>query len=50
VSFFDHTGRKQVAIARFWSRVIIRIAGVKLTIEGLEKIDPNGRTSSPRIT
>lgn len=42
VSFFDHNGRKQVAIARFWSRVIIRIAGVKLTIEGLEKIDPNG--------
>jgi 1-acyl-sn-glycerol-3-phosphate acyltransferase len=42
VSFFDHTGRKQVAIARFWSRVIIRIAGVKLTIEGLEKIDPDG--------
>jgi 1-acyl-sn-glycerol-3-phosphate acyltransferase len=42
VSLFDHTGRKQVAVARFWSRVIIRIAGVKLKIEGLEKIDPNG--------
>jgi 1-acyl-sn-glycerol-3-phosphate acyltransferase len=42
VSLFDHTGRKQVAVARFWSRVIIRIAGVKLEIEGLEKIDPNG--------
>jgi 1-acyl-sn-glycerol-3-phosphate acyltransferase len=42
VSFFDHGGRKQVAIARFWSKVLIRIAGVKLRIEGLEKIDPNG--------
>src|SRR6476469_1534652 len=42
VSFFDHGGRKQVAIARFWSKVLIRIAGVKLEIEGLEKIDPNG--------
>src|SRR5215210_9142745 len=42
VSFFDHGGRKQVSIARFWSKVIIRVAGVRLTIEGLEKIDPNG--------
>ena len=42
VSFFDHGGRKQVAIARFWSKVLIRIAGVKLEIEGLEKVDPNG--------
>lgn len=42
VSFFDHGGRKQVAIARFWSKVLIKIAGVKLDIEGLEKIDPNG--------
>lgn len=42
VSFFDDGGRKQVGIARFWSRVLIRIAGVRLTIEGLEKIDPNG--------
>ena len=35
VSFFDDGGRKQVGIARFWSKVIIRIAGVKLRIEGL---------------
>jgi 1-acyl-sn-glycerol-3-phosphate acyltransferase len=42
VSFFDHGGRKQVAIAQFWSKVLIKIAGVKLEIEGLEKIDPNG--------
>ena len=42
VSFFDDGGRKQVAIARFWSKVLIKIAGVKLEIEGLEKIDPQG--------
>jgi 1-acyl-sn-glycerol-3-phosphate acyltransferase len=42
VSFFDHGGRKQVAIARFWSKVLIKIAGVRLEIEGLEKIDPQG--------
>ena len=29
VSFFDHGGRKQVAIARFWSKVLIKIAGVR---------------------
>src|SRR5688572_19918824 len=41
VSLFDEGGRKQVAIARFWSKVLLRIAGVKMTIEGLEKIDRN---------
>lgn len=42
VSLFDHSGRKQVAIARFWSRVLLRIANVRMTVEGREKIDPNG--------
>jgi 1-acyl-sn-glycerol-3-phosphate acyltransferase len=42
VSLFDEGGRKQVSIAQFWSRVLLFIAGVKLHIEGLEKIDPNG--------
>lgn len=41
-SFFEHDGRMQVAIARFWSNVLLTIAGVKMTIEGLEKIDPKG--------
>ena len=42
VSLFDEGGRKQVAIARFWSKVLLKIAGVKLTMNGVEKIDPNG--------
>ena len=42
VSLFDEGGRRQVSIAQFWSRVLLFIAGVKLHIEGLEKIDPNG--------
>ena len=42
VCLFDDGGRKQVGIARFGSKVIIRIAGVKLRIQGLEKIDPEG--------
>jgi 1-acyl-sn-glycerol-3-phosphate acyltransferase len=42
VSLFDPGGYKQVSIARFWSKVLMWIAGVKLTVEGLEKIDPKG--------
>lgn len=41
-SLFETDGRRQVAIARFWSRLILKIAGVKLTIDGLEQIDPRG--------
>jgi 1-acyl-sn-glycerol-3-phosphate acyltransferase len=39
VSLFDEGGRRQVAIAQFWSRVLLKIAGVKMTVEGIEKID-----------
>jgi 1-acyl-sn-glycerol-3-phosphate acyltransferase len=42
VSLFEKDGRKQVAIAQYWSRVLLFIADVKLKIEGLEKIDPTG--------
>ncbi len=42
VSLFESDGRRQVAIAQYWSRVLLFIAGVKLEIDGLEKIDPNG--------
>lgn len=42
VSLFDDGGYKQVSIARFWSKVLMKIAGVRLAIGGLEKIDPKG--------
>ena len=42
VSFFDRDGRKQTAVARFWSRLLLRIARVTVTVEGAEKIDPGG--------
>ena len=42
VSLLKDGERKQHAVAQVWSKVLIRIAGVKLTIEGLEKIDPKG--------
>jgi 1-acyl-sn-glycerol-3-phosphate acyltransferase len=39
-SFFDATGRRQHAIARFWSRALLAAAGVKVIAEGVEKLDP----------
>lgn len=42
VSLFDSSGRVQHRISRAWSRMLLRISGVKVTIEGIEKIDPKG--------
>lgn len=39
-SFFDHTGHKQMSVARAWARLLCRLAGVSLKIEGLEHIQP----------
>ena len=42
VSVFDHNGRKQIRVARVWSRMLLRIAGVRVETHGLQKIDPDG--------
>jgi 1-acyl-sn-glycerol-3-phosphate acyltransferase len=42
VSLFETTGRRQVAIARAWARMLLRVSFIRLKVEGLEKIDPNG--------
>lgn len=42
VSFFDPTGRAQIAVARAWARVLLAVSGVKVLVEGLEHIDPQG--------
>ena len=42
VSVFDSSGRAQHGVARAWSRMLLRIAGVKLEVEGLDKIAPGG--------
>lgn len=42
VSLFETSGRRQVAIARAWARMLLRVSFVRMRIEGLEKIDPNG--------
>lgn len=41
VSFFDNRGEKQLAVARAWSRTLLRIAGVQVIVEGLGKLDPS---------
>jgi len=39
-SFFEKDGATQAAIARFWARSLLMIAGVTVTVEGIEKIKP----------
>lgn len=42
VSFLDSDGRKQMAVARAWSRSLLRISGVTVRTEGLERLEPGG--------
>jgi 1-acyl-sn-glycerol-3-phosphate acyltransferase len=42
VSFFDSTGKVQIRVARAWARMLLRVSGVRVEVEGLERIDPNG--------
>jgi 1-acyl-sn-glycerol-3-phosphate acyltransferase len=39
-SLFDSDGRIQHQISRVWSRMLLKVSGVKMQVEGLEKIDP----------
>jgi 1-acyl-sn-glycerol-3-phosphate acyltransferase len=41
VSFFEHAGRTQMKVARAWGRSLLFFAGVRVTVEGLQKIDPS---------
>jgi 1-acyl-sn-glycerol-3-phosphate acyltransferase len=42
VSFFDSTGTVQIRVARMWARTLLAVSGIRVRVEGLEKIDPNG--------
>jgi 1-acyl-sn-glycerol-3-phosphate acyltransferase len=42
VSFFDPARRKQNAIERAWARALLAVSGVKIKVEGLEKIKEDG--------
>jgi 1-acyl-sn-glycerol-3-phosphate acyltransferase len=39
VSFFEKAGRTQMKVARVWARSLLLFAGVRVTVEGLEKIE-----------
>jgi 1-acyl-sn-glycerol-3-phosphate acyltransferase len=42
VSLFESAGRLQHQISQVWSRMLLKVSGVKMRIEGREKIDPAG--------
>jgi 1-acyl-sn-glycerol-3-phosphate acyltransferase len=42
VSFCDATGRRQARIAVAWSRTLLRIVGIRVRVEGLDNISPDG--------
>ncbi len=42
LSLFDSSGNSQHRVARGWSRVLLWIAGVKVEVEGRERIAPGG--------
>jgi len=42
VSLFDPRKRKQSAVASAWARTLLAVSGVKVQVEGLEKISKDG--------
>jgi 1-acyl-sn-glycerol-3-phosphate acyltransferase len=42
ISLFDHRPARQLKVARVWARSLLRIVGVKVTVEGLDRIQPGG--------
>ncbi|MBI4875936.1 MAG: 1-acyl-sn-glycerol-3-phosphate acyltransferase [Acidobacteria bacterium] len=40
VSLFDSSGRAQHSVARAWARMLLAVFRVRVTLEGLEKINP----------
>jgi 1-acyl-sn-glycerol-3-phosphate acyltransferase len=40
--FFDRTGSTQHRIARVWARTLLAASLIRVRVEGLEKLDPNG--------
>lgn len=42
VSFFDRSGAAAHCVARVWSRLLLRISGVRVQVEGLENIPQSG--------
>ncbi|NQV38842.1 MAG: 1-acyl-sn-glycerol-3-phosphate acyltransferase [Candidatus Marinimicrobia bacterium] len=42
VSIFEHRGRFMSWVAITWSKIILMISGVPISVVGLENLDPNG--------
>jgi 1-acyl-sn-glycerol-3-phosphate acyltransferase len=42
ISLFETSGRRQIAVARSWARFLLWGSGVKVKVEGLEKIVSDG--------
>jgi 1-acyl-sn-glycerol-3-phosphate acyltransferase len=42
ISLFDRTPARQLKVASAWARSLLRIVGVRVTIEGLDRIQPGG--------
>ena len=40
MSFFDKAGVIQMRIARIWAKYLLLLSGVRVTVEGLDQIDP----------
>jgi 1-acyl-sn-glycerol-3-phosphate acyltransferase len=43
LTLFDKSGDAAIRVGRVWARSLLWIAGMRVTVEGLEKIDPKGR-------
>lgn len=41
-SLFDKTGATQHRIARVWARLLLAASGIRVEVEGVEKLDPAG--------
>ena len=43
ISLFESTGNPTLRLARIWARTLLWFTNVRVEVEGLEKIDPQGR-------
>ena len=41
-SFFDRSGKSQHALARSWGRMLLAVSFMRVSVKGLEKLDPGG--------
>ncbi len=42
-SFLDGSGRRQHSIARVWAKTLLAVSFIRVRVEGMEKLSPDGR-------